>query len=454
MIALRLRSLQLQLTLRLGLLFLAATALAVGALLYQTYRTAESLSEENLIERAQILARFVFERPDGDYDLDLPAEIAAFYAAPAESSLFAIRDRHGEVIAASSPAFAAHVKARPSSEDEPRFFRLESFGPESSDYYGLDLAVESVAGPLSVSVAQSGETDALLHAMLREFVFDVAWIIPVFVAATLLVAVLTIRAGLKPLRQASEQAAKVAPGATSVRLSVGGLPSEIIPLVEAVNHAFDRLEQGFTIQRRFTADAAHELRTPLTIITGALDALEGNGELSKLRDDVARMNRLVEQLLRVARLDSIALDVSTDIDLAAVASEAVEYLAPLAISQERSIALNGADRRVSIKGNRHAVEDALRNLIENAIAHTPPNTEILVEVMEDGKVSVADHGTGVRAEDREHLFDRFWRARGAPGAGAGLGLAIVKETMKAHGGRVVVDDAPGGGARFTLRFQG
>lgn len=452
MSVIRPQSLQLQLTFRLGLLFLAATTIAVGALLYETGRVADELGEENLIERAEVLARFVVKGPSGEYVLNPPEDMVAFYYAPAQTSVFVIRDGRGDVIAASGAEFETLIKDRPLAGDEPRFFRLESFGPARQDYYGLDLKLESAGGPLSVSVAQSGETDALLHAMLREFVFDVAWIIPIFVAATLLVAILAIRTGLRPLRQVSAQAAKIDPGAISVRLPIQKLPSEVVPLVEAVNRAFDRLEQGFAVQRRFTADAAHELRTPLTIITGALDGIEGDGELAKLRKDVARMNRLVDQLLRVARLDSVALDVSSDIDLTAIAFEAVEYLAPLAISQERSIALLGADRPVLVKGNRHAVEDALRNLIENAIVHTPPHTEILVEVTEDAKVSIADQGRGVRPEDRERLFDRFWRAKGSPGNGAGLGLAIVKETMKAHGGEVVVDDAPGSGALFTLLF--
>ena len=336
-------SLQLQLALRLCLLFLAATALAVGALLYQTYQTAHS------------------------------------------------------------------------------------FGA-------------------------AGDADAFIHAMLREFVLDVAWIIPLFVVATLVVGVLALRSGLRPLRRAAAEAARITPDAISVRLPEQDLPSEVAPLVNTVNQALDRLERGFVLQRRFTADAAHQLRTPLTIITSGLETLEDNRNLAKLRQDVARMNRLVDQLLRVARLDAVVLDVSSEVELGAVARDVVESMAPLAIARACSLALTGADRPVRIKGNRHAVEEALRNLVENAIVHTVPQTEVQVEVANDGCLSVSDHGPGVPPEDRAHLFERFWRGRAAPSAGAGLGLAIVKETMQAHGGAIQVANNPGGGARFTLRF--
>lgn len=452
MSATRPHSLQLQLALRLGVLFLLATMLAVGALLLQTYIVADSMNEQSLIERAKELAEAVDEGRQGDPVFKLAPRVAVPAAAGREAEVFAIRDSAGNVIAASGAAIKALTATWSAADDEPRFFRLESFGAEGEEYYGIDVRLPTRAGPLSVTVADAGDVDALLHAMLSEFLYDVAWIIPVFVAATLLVGVFAIRRGLAPLRETSALAATIEPDAMSVRLPMQTLPAEIVPLVAAVNRALDRLEHGFALQRRFTANAAHELRTPLTIVTGTLDAMDGNGQISKLRQDVARMNRLVDQLLRVARLDGLALDVSEDVDLGEVSADVVEYMAPLALERNRSIALARPDHSVRIPGNRHAIEDALRNLVENAIAHTPPHTEVVVELGEDRTISVSDHGPGVAEEDREHLFDRFWRGKASRDTGAGLGLAIVKEIMKAHGGEVSVARGSEKGSKFTLRF--
>jgi signal transduction histidine kinase len=389
----------------------------------------------------------------GNPRLDLPYSLARDYAAEGNANVYAIRRSNGPVIAASLPAFGERVKAWPAPGDDPSYFRLSGLAERDESYYGLTVALDSAAGPLWITVAHAGEANALVQSLLWEFEADLAWGLPIFVGITLGIGVLAIRSSLRPLREVSQQAAAIGPAATSVRLRGENLPSEIAPLVDAVNRALDRLEQGFAVQRQFTANAAHELRTPLAIVTGALDAMEESADVTKLKADVARMNRLVEQLLRVARLDAISPDVSAVVDLAAVAVDVVAMMAPWAIAQGRTIGVSGCDEAVLIRGNSPAIADAIRNLVENAVTHAPAGDEVKVEVDSAGRVTVADHGPGVPSDDREHVFDRFWRGKSRGGDGAGLGLAITQEIMRVHGGTAEVKDNPSGGAAFTLSFS-
>lgn len=293
----------------------------------------------------------------------------------------------------------------------------------------------------------------LAHELLREFIYDIAWIIPLFVAATLAVGVWSIRRALRPLRAVADQAAAIRPDATNVRLPVTGVPAEILPLVAAVNQAFDRLEHGFAVQRQFTAHAAHELRTPLAILTAGLEDLAHDEDVAKLQDDAARMNRLVDQLLRVARLDAVPLPAGTHIDLVVTSASVVEHLAPWAISHGRMLGFDPPANPVIVQADADAIADALRNLVENAVAFGPHGSEITVAVDQEGGVSVSDRGPGIPLADRARVFDRFWRGRQSRHTGAGLGLAIVAEIARAYGGSIEIHDQPGGGVRLRLAFR-
>jgi len=448
------RSLQVRLAVRLAVLYVVAAAIAVGVLVYQVYDTAGSLNDRELGLRAEDLARAMVADDAGQPRLDLPAKLAAAYAAAPEDDLFAVRNTNGRVIAASPAEFGERVSKWPPATDEPSYFRLSGAGSEdfgSETYYGLSVELQTAAGPMWISVARTEGSDALIRSILREFVVNAIWVSPLLMLATLAIGIFAIRNGLKPVREISRMASSIGPDATSVRLPEQNLPTEIMPLVHSINHALDRLEKGFAVQREFTANAAHELRTPLAIITSALETMDGNSELDELRTDVARMNRLVEQLLRVARLDAVALEFGP-VDLNKVASSVIAAMAPWAIAQGKTIAFAGIEWPVNVKANAHALEDALRNLIENAVAHAPAGTEVTVTVDRAGRIEVADRGSGVPLRDRENIFKRFWRGAGEKKEGAGLGLAIVNEIMRAHRGSVSVADNPGGGALFTLSF--
>jgi two-component system, OmpR family, sensor histidine kinase TctE len=449
----RIKSLQLRLTIELAALFLVASCLAVGGLIYSASLTAGSVADRELELRAEDLARNVSLDESHKPRLTLPPTLQQAYSAAAQQSVFVIRDQFVRLIAASTPEIGETIARWPPADSEPSYFRLSSFGTAARDYSGVSIKIDSAAGPLSVTVAEASGADQLVHSILREFVFDIAWYVPSFVAAALLLAAFSVRRSLRPLRAASAQASAIGPESIALRLPEVDVPTEALPLVIAVNRALDRLEQGFLIQRRFTANAAHELRTPLTIITARLDTLGGNGHVSALRQEVARMNRLVEQLLCVARLDSVVLDASSPVDLRQLAEEVVGAMAHLALAAGRTIALTGDDHPAIVIGNAAAITDALRNLIENALLYTPAGTEVVVEVDPIGAISVQDSGPGVPAEDRSHIFERFWRGKGVRAEGAGLGLAIVMEIVRAHGASITVSDSAPRGARFDLRFR-
>jgi two-component system, OmpR family, sensor histidine kinase TctE len=448
-----LRSLQFRLVWQLTALFAGGAFIVMASVAGKAWDAEANLDKYELERRMDELGHAVVLGPDHHLALRQPAELAALYGPPHYDFIFAVRDASGGIIAASPPEFGTLAAAWPAVTGEAVFFRLKTFGPAGQNYNGITRPAGSTSGPIAISVATAGGDDHFTRTVLKEFLFEIAWIIPVVDGIVLLVAILGLRHGLRSLHAISQAASRIGPADAGVRLPTKGLPSELKPFVGAFNQALERLDGGLELLRRFTANAAHELRTPLAALTAEIEAIEGNGRAGYLREDVARMNRLVDQLLQVARLDNVALDISANVDLNNLASGVVGQLAPLAIADRKMLALAEAPATVLVRGNPHALADALRNLVENAIGFTKPGTEVVVEVDASGRITVADYGPGVPAKSRERIFERFWRGNWGGGRpGAGLGLAIVQEIMDAHRGSVTVEENPGGGALFSLIF--
>jgi two-component system, OmpR family, sensor histidine kinase TctE len=435
-------SLQARLAWRLAAVMAIAIALAGAAVAWRALETVNSLEDQALQAQARDIQRNLMVASDGAAKLFLPPDLDAAYRYSADADLYLVLDQTGHVVAASSSE--ASTILEPFLRDKSTGF----FRSAPVRYYGFATSTDGIR----IAVAQDGHHQDVLRDSLRdEFSIAALWLLVPIGCAAVLVGVLTIRSGLRPLSSASIAATEIGPEQPARRLPLTGMPREIRPLVAAVNSALDRLARGLDVQRRFTADAAHELRTPLSVLTARLDALPG-GDIDAMRRDVDRMNRLVEQLLKMARLESLPLDVAQFVDLNDVVIEAISRLAPLAIRQGKELVRAEVAKPVMVHGNRAALVTALVNLIENALAHAPAGSAIEVELSGDGKIQVLDRGPGVPDSEREAIFRRFHRGRSRGTSGAGLGLAIVAEIAAAHGGSVSAASRPGGGAAFCLNI--
>ncbi|WP_292534256.1 HAMP domain-containing sensor histidine kinase [Methylocystis sp.] len=293
--------------------------------------------------------------------------------------------------------------------------------------------------------------DDIFHSMKS----SLQWLIAYVVAAILMstgTAWFAVRRGLTPLRAVADEAAHIDMNSLHKQLPVGGVPTEITPLVKAMNNALDRLAASAVRMRRYTANAAHELRTPIAVLRARLDNLEETPVKGDLLCDASRLQAVVEQMLIAARLTEQQATLDQEVDLAKSIRKVILGYLQLAIECDRMIEFEAGTSPVITQGNQRAIESIVANLVDNALRAEPTGGTVLVRVGDDAVVEVIDHGEGVAPSDREMIFEPFWRKSEAT-PGTGLGLAIAKELMDKHGGRIWVEETSSGGATFKISFQ-
>lgn len=268
---------------------------------------------------------------------------------------------------------------------------------------------------------------------------------------------------LAPIGRITDVAERIQATDLSRRIDLKGPDDELKRLADTFDHTLERLDSAFHTQRQFVADASHELRNPLAVIRTNLDVALNNPDIGtdELRETALvvrratdRMSRMVDDLLALARLDTLA-DRREEVDVASIAREIDDEFSVMAHAGDVEVT-SEVTKGLGVVGDREALKRAIANLVDNAIRYAPPGTTVRIgSGAREGWVwiSVSDRGRGIAAADQARVFDRFWRAdkaRGREQGGSGLGLAIVKQVAQAHGGDVRVSSRTGSGTTFCL----
>jgi signal transduction histidine kinase len=410
----------------------------------------DNIHDKAMQEQAVVVGEHLSAGPDGHLELKLSSDLLGLYSQEYGRYSYAVTDDQGRVLYSSLAGHAALFPA------DARAGAIQFLQQRRDNATVSGASIRRNVGGQTVWI-QTGEDlanrDVLIDDIVADFYKNVGWITLPILLVLLITDIAIFRRALQPLRQASEIAAGIGPARPGVRLPTEELPREIRPLVSAVNQGLDRLEEGFRVQRDFTADAAHELRTPLSILRTRIDMLEDQEIRRALRRNVEGMAHIVGQLLDIAELDAFVVNPEEKADLRSVAAEVAEFVAPLALSQGKDVALLGAGEPVWVKGNTEMLGRAIRNLAENAINHTAVGSTVEFVVEEDGTVSVLDHGPGISDEERNLIFRRFWRRDRRKKGSTGLGLSIVQRIAELHSATVTVENRHPNGACFSLKFM-
>jgi two-component system sensor histidine kinase QseC len=293
-----------------------------------------------------------------------------------------------------------------------------------------------------------------------------AAVVPLIAGAALMLVLLSllIRYGLAPLARLARQIELRQPDSTTP-FDVERAPTEIQPVLAALNGLQARVRAALERERRFTADAAHELRTPLAALkvhaqnlARATTAAEQTASLERMLAGLDRTIHLAEQMLALSRATATGELAVTEVSLRSLVAEAIDTLQARLRERQVRVAVTCAppESPITVRGDRQKLASLVGNLLDNAVRHAPSGSVIDVALGErDGEavLSVTDRGPGIPPELRERVFESYYRIPGTSGSGSGLGLAIVREVAALHRARAEIDDAVDGpGARVTVRF--
>lgn len=454
---LRLRSLQgrllaLVLSLVLGLWLISA------AVVWRDARhELDELLDAHLAQAAALLvAQQVHELEDDDDDRGIDAPSLHRYAPKVAFQVF----HEGQLVLRSAQAPLSPMVAEGAAAGE----RREGFSDVSLD--GQAWRVFSTRGAERDIQVHVGEQIDSRAAILRAVLRGALW--PLLLALPLLALALwwAVRRGTRPLRELGQRLAERQPQDLQPVQLGADTPSEMAPLLEALNRLFERIAELLAAERRFTADAAHELRTPIAAIRTQAQVALGESEdalrrhaLQATLQGCDRATRLVDQLLTLARLEAGAQPAGTPVELRALAQRVLAELAPAALARGQDLTLE-APEPCPVNGNETLLAVLLRNLADNALRYSPPGAQVLVRLAAlDGRVrlTVADSGPGLAEADLARLGERFFRVldpgHSASQSGSGLGWSIVRRIAAAHGADVRVARSPAlGGLEVVVEF--
>ncbi len=273
---------------------------------------------------------------------------------------------------------------------------------------------------------------------------------------------MAVTRGLRPLVKLTREVALREPE-NLAPLNAGTAPREVVPLIERLNKLFARIDASMQKERRFTADAAHELRTPVAGIKAqAQVARTASSETERLHalDNAIlgcdRAAHLIDQLLTLARIDTLGDETTEPCQLRAIAAEVIAAIAPTALNLDvRLELLEGKES--AVRGNPVLLRILLRNLIDNAVRHTLPGTSVRIDIAdEQGQVflTVADDGPGIPEAELDKVSERFYRPLGTRASGSGLGLSIVKRIAEIHSASLqLAPNRNGKGLNVTVTFK-
>jgi two-component system, OmpR family, sensor kinase len=322
-------------------------------------------------------------------------------------------------------------------------------------------------GEYLVTAAPLSEADAAVSRIIKILVIAGAGALAVAILASWWI----IWRDFRPVDQMVDTAAAIGAGDLSRRVPSASPRTELGRLGRALNDMLTQIEEAVRARaasedrlRRFIADAAHELRTPLTSLRGYAELYRQGAipddqgvanAMGRIESEGARMARLVDDMLLLARLDQQRGLETKPVDVVDIVREAVADFQ--AVDPERPLTVDLIETAV-VSGDRVRLRQIIDNLLTNVRIHTPAGTPVHVSVARTDNnidVSVADQGPGIDPADREHIFERFWRSdagRSRSRGGTGLGLAIVASLVNAHGGVITVASTPGHGTTFTVRL--